>query len=75
MSKKAVHFILCVIIIILFSLSSATADLKVHFINVGQGDSILVQCDKEFLLVDAGPVEAGPVVNSYLRETLDDLAS
>ncbi len=44
-------------------------EIKVHFIDVGQGDSILVQCDGENLLVDAGPQEAGSKVNAYLKNT------
>ena len=42
---------------------SALSELKLHFIDVGQGDAILVQCDNESMLVDAGPHEAGAVVN------------
>ena len=45
----------------------ASADLKLHFIDVGQGDSILVQCDGASMLVDAGPAEAGQTVNRYIR--------
>lgn len=48
----------------------ASADLKIHFIDVGQGDSILVQCDEASMLVDAGPLEAGPTVNNYLHNTV-----
>ena len=48
----------------------ASAELKVHFIDVGQGDSILVQCDGASMLVDAGPLEAGSVVNDYLRNNI-----
>ena len=48
----------------------ANADLKVHFINVGQGDSILVQCDGASMLVDAGPLEAGSIVNNYIRNNV-----
>ena len=53
----------------------ASAEIKVHFIDVGQGDSILVQCDGETLLVDAGPEDAGTRVNNYIRELqgLDNL--
>ena len=47
----------------------ARAELRVHFIDVGQGDAILVQCDGESLLVDAGPAEAGGTVRRYLTET------
>ena len=47
---------------------SALSELKLHFIDVGQGDAILVQCDDESMLVDAGPREAGAVVNRYLKQ-------
>ena len=52
----------------------AAAELKVHFLDVGQGDAILVQCDGESLLVDAGPAEAGEKVNQYLKKTLESNA-
>lgn len=50
--------------------SLASAELKVHFIDVGQGDAILVQCDGQTLLVDAGPAESGSIINTYLTDTL-----
>ena len=46
----------------------SSADLRIHFIDVGQGDSILLQCDGESMLVDAGPQEAGEIVNIYLKQ-------
>ncbi len=61
---------LCFVLVLLLLLPQlAGADLKVHFIDVGQGDSILVQCDGASMLVDAGPYEAGPAVSRYIRET------
>ncbi len=48
---------------------STTGRLAVHFIDVGQGDSILLQLpDRQTMLVDAGPNEAGSAVVSYLQE-------
>lgn len=41
--------------------------LKVHFIDVGQGDSILIQSGQESMLVDAGTNESGSQVTQYLK--------
>ncbi len=52
------------------STASSTADgcLKVHFIDVGQGDSILAEADGHFLLVDAGENDQRETVVSYLKK-------
>ena len=65
-SKKRFRVILCILMLLPMF---ASAELRIHFIDVGQGDSILVQCDGESLLVDAGSAEAGKTVNKYLRES------
>ena len=73
MQSKVMHRL---IIVNLFALMmcilpiNVIADLRVHFIDVGQGDSILIQCDEEAMLVDAGPLEAGIVVNDYVKNTV-----
>jgi len=41
--------------------------LKVHFINVGQGDCILAESKGHFLLIDAGENDQGQTVVSYLK--------
>lgn len=41
--------------------------LSVSFIDVGQGDSILVQAGGESYLIDAGKPEEGPNVVDFLR--------
>lgn len=41
-------------------------DLLVHFIDVGQGDSLLIQINNKSLLIDAGPRESADKVKSYL---------
>jgi competence protein ComEC len=43
-------------------------DLVVHFIDVGQGDSILVQINNKNLLIDGGPNTSATKVNNYLSK-------
>ena len=43
-------------------------DLQIHFIDVGQADSILVDCGGEVMLVDGGNVADGQLVVSYLEQ-------
>ena len=42
------------------------AGLSVHYIDVGQGDSTLLICDGETMLIDAGIPSAGETVTEYL---------
>ncbi len=42
--------------------------LTVHFIDVGQGDSILVRYDNKSMLIDGGRPDAGPVLALYLKK-------
>ena len=41
--------------------------LTVHYIDVGQGDSILVTCGGEYMLIDAGETDSGNTVIHYLN--------
>lgn len=43
------------------------AKLVVHFIDVGQGDSTLLESDGEFVLIDAGETEYGDRVVDYIE--------
>ena len=45
---------------------SVQEQLWVHFIDVGQADSILLECDGKFALVDGGNVSDGQAVAAYL---------
>lgn len=49
--------------------------MKVHFIDVGQADSILIQSNGHNMLIDGGTTDKGDTVVSYLKsqgvETLD----
>ncbi|RXI37684.1 hypothetical protein DP129_12875 [Clostridium tetani] len=42
-------------------------NLKVNYINVGQGDSILIQQDGKNMLIDGGPNSSEKVVVDYLK--------
>ena len=42
--------------------------LKVHFIDVGQGDAILIQSEDSHMLIDAGERHNSDTLISYLRE-------
>lgn len=51
------------------SASSKVQSMKMHFINVGQGDSMLIQTPKEKnILIDGGPPDARKKVVSYLKK-------
>ena len=42
--------------------------LKAHFIDVGQADSILLECEGSYALIDAGYPQSGKIVVDYLKE-------
>ena len=55
--------------------SVSGAGLTVHYIDVGQADSILLQCDGEAMLIDGGNVADSQTVVSYLqRQGVEELA-
>lgn len=59
---------LLLILIILLSIPGLAASLKVHILDVGQGDAILAQFPTgETMLIDAGGASAGPIVVKYLK--------
>ena len=56
-----------------FSPSSSQSGLQVHFIDVGQGDSILVDFGQNELLIDGGEKYSGVAdyINSYVEGPLE----
>ena len=60
--KKVIAFLLTLALLLLYVLptqdSSVLDPLQVKFIDVGQGDAILLQCGGQSLLIDGGPAEA-----------------
>ena len=46
-----------------------TADsFRMHFLDVGQALSVLVECDGQYMLYDGGNVDDGSMVVSYLQK-------
>lgn len=76
--RLAVSFLL-LFLLLLPGFGVTAAEMKVHFLDVGQGLSILVQTDGKNLLYDGGGRNAASFVVSYLEdqgvENLDYLIS
>ncbi|MFJ7849398.1 ComEC/Rec2 family competence protein [Peribacillus sp. NPDC097206] len=70
--KKLKVILVAVLCLTLFtgiqSTEAAASNVKVHFINVGQGDSILIQTGNENILIDAGGKGKGDDVVAYLKK-------
>jgi competence protein ComEC len=58
--------LLALIIAVSAAVVSASENLTVHFIDVGQGDSELIQFNGKNVLIDGGTQDMGPRVKSYL---------
>jgi len=49
-------------------ITATAGTLVVHYIDVGQGDAILIQQGTQTMLIDAGSNEEGPSVVTYLKD-------
>jgi beta-lactamase superfamily II metal-dependent hydrolase len=79
-NKWLILGVLVLFLLLFFYVSSSLANprsdyLEVSFINVGQGDSILIRDPSGFdILIDGGKSSAGPTVVAYLRQQgVDDI--
>ena len=65
-----IHYLQIIALLILASSSIAASseNLTAHFIDVGQGDSELIQFAGKNILIDGGEQEMGGKVESYLRD-------
>ncbi len=50
------------------NVNTSVGEEKIHFIDVGQGDSIFVESNGEYMLVDAGEEDKGDIVTEYLKK-------
>ena len=46
-------------------------DLTVNFIDVGQGDSLLLRSGNETMLIDTGTPESGTAIRLFLKKQRD----
>ena len=51
-----------------FAASPENSTFEVHYIDVGQADSVLVLCDGEAMLIDGGNAEDSNVIFAYLKK-------
>lgn len=58
--------LICVLPCTAYALAE-TDGITVSYIDVGQGDSELIECDGKYMLVDAGERDKGNTVVSYLK--------
>lgn len=47
---------------------SLEGDLSVHYIDVGQADSILIESNQEYMLIDGGNNVDGPLLVDYFKD-------
>lgn len=66
---KAIRLVTIFILILgLANFSFAQEEVKLHFINVGEGEAILVQAKNENILIDTGGLLSGYKLLDYLDE-------
>ena len=82
MSKKNKKKLIAILVVLVLSAISWLLDtyltpsvevpegsyLRVDFVDVGQADFIVVECDGVFMTIDGGNVEDSQLVHSYLKE-------
>ena len=50
------------------ALAEGAETMTVHFIDVGQADSMLIECGNAYALIDAGYPESGEIIVDYLAQ-------
>ena len=49
------------------SIGQTAGEMTVHYINVGQGDSILIQVNNKNMLIDAGPGKSKDMLLRFVK--------
>lgn len=61
---------LCILMILLMIPCIVYADLKIYFLDVDQGDSAIIVCDGEAMIIDGGVPRQSDKIYAYLDKTL-----
>lgn len=64
---RFIHQLYFLILIIALSSSGATAELQVRFLDVNEGDAVLLQDEGRTMLIDAGAKDSGNLTKEYLK--------
>ena len=73
MKKRLIALLLLLTISLSISSCSNTPKesyFRITFIDVGQGDSALVECDGHFMLIDGGDTTAADAVERVLKDRM-----
>ena len=71
MRQRLLRLIIWLVVLICPAISieaKSSSYFSIQFIDVGQGDSALVECDGHYMLIDGGDQSAGDIVYNVLVE-------
>lgn len=66
--KKTLMILLLIMLTYMYKYTSASAELEIHMLDVGQGESFILVCDDECMVIDGGTASASDVVFNAVRE-------
>ena len=66
--RKAAALLTLLLAVLINASSVFAGGFEVHFIDVGQGDSALILCDDEAMLIDGGDSKASSLIYTYLKD-------
>ena len=71
MKRSVFTFLLAIVFLLGLTVCTklfSSSTFSIQFIDVGQGDSALVECDGHYMLIDGGNKSAGDKVYNVLQE-------
>ncbi|MGM9948357.1 ComEC/Rec2 family competence protein [Floccifex sp.] len=66
--KKHIRIILVFSILCSIISCSKSSSFSIKYLNVGQGDAALIECDGHYMMIDGGPSGSEMVIRSVLRD-------